>query len=199
MGGYGTAYLGTKYHRLFAGIRTTSAAFEYNPENLTTVRDASWWKRFGSDMSFARSHSPWFVPADSAAAIRTGGLKVQVVEGSNDGFYSVNLRWQKMLDSLGIDAEFIECAGAGHDDTYKFFPGDEVDFYRKLFRSSTAARPRWERAHTLAPIPSAASDRFAPAFLPDGRAVRAGKAHIVVLDAGHARSQSLNFRKAIIP
>ena len=133
MGGYGSAYLGIKYHELFSSISILAAAL-HTPDTFRERRRAIFDNVFSGDAEYASERSPWTVIKNNADKVR-GRTSIRVFVGADDLLLAWNRNYHALLDELKIENEWGVVPNSPHDleIVMKNWEGDFFDFYQRAF------------------------------------------------------------------
>lgn len=133
MGGYGSAYLGARYHRLFSSISVLSGAL-HTPETLKARRRAIFDNVYSGDEDYAIEHSPWTVMKKNADEVRDK-TKVRIFVGADDDLLDWNTNFHSFLAELGIPHEWGVVPESPHDleTMMQNWQGDFFDYYARVF------------------------------------------------------------------
>jgi endo-1,4-beta-xylanase len=120
MGGFGAAHLGFKFPEIFGVVSMLSA-------NLSDE---------GSDQEFLRATSPWNLVARNADSIR-GRTLVRIFVGDQDPRAELNQKYDRLLQNLHIEHEFMVLPGIGHNEEmlYKKLGERAFSFYANAWTS----------------------------------------------------------------
>jgi acetyl esterase/lipase len=167
MGGYGAARLGFKYPELFAAVSIFAGGpldLEFQGPRATgnpAERERILQATFGGDLNYFRAQSPFTIAERNAAAIQ-GRVRVRQVVGSRDNTAELNRFYSTHLRKLGVDHEFVEVPGVGHDTMALLQALDDRlwEFYRVTLAAATA--PTTKPADSTQPKSSAAHPSSPP-------------------------------------
>ena len=118
MGGYGAARLGLKYHHLFGGFSMLGAG----PLQLDILGDGPLSLEFrmmilnlvyGGDPEYFEAQSPWRI-AEAVAEHLPPGMPIRQAVGTEDHVIANNRVFHEHLVALGIEHEYHELPGVGH-------------------------------------------------------------------------------------
>jgi endo-1,4-beta-xylanase len=113
MGGYGSAYLGIKYHDLFSSVSILAAAL-HTPQTFRERRRAIFDNVFSGDAEYATARSPWTMIEKNADKVR-GKTNIRVFVGADDGLLDWNRNYHALLDELNIENEWGVVPNSPHD------------------------------------------------------------------------------------
>lgn len=135
MGGYGSAYLGIKYHELFSSVSILAAAL-HTPQTFRERRRAIFDNVFSGDVEYAAERSPWTVIERKADEVR-GKTNIRIFVGADDFLLEWNRNYHQKLDELGIEHEWGVVPNSPHDleIVMQNWQGDFFEFYRRVFNS----------------------------------------------------------------
>lgn len=133
MGGYGSAYLGIKYHELFSSVSILAGAL-HTPETFRERRRAIFDNVFSGDTEYAWERSPWTVLKENAVAVR-GKTSIRVFVGADDGLLEWNRNYHAMLDELDIENAWGVVPASPHDleIVMQNWEGNFFDYYQRVF------------------------------------------------------------------
>ena len=133
MGGYGSAFLGMKYHELFSSVSILAAAL-HTPQTFRERRRAIFDNVFSGDAKYASERSPWTVIKNNADKVR-GRTSVRVFVGADDLLLDWNRNYHALLDELNIENEWGVVPNSPHDleIVMRNWEGDFFDYYRRAF------------------------------------------------------------------
>lgn len=133
MGGYGSAYLGMKYHELFSSVSILAAAL-HTPETFRERRRAIFDNVFSGDAEYANARSPWKVVKKNSDAVR-GETKVRIFVGADDGLLDWNRNYHSLLDELEIEHEWGVVPNSPHnlEVVMQNWQGNFFDYYERVF------------------------------------------------------------------
>jgi endo-1,4-beta-xylanase len=133
MGGYGSAFLGIKYHELFSSVSILAAAL-HTPETFRARRRAIFDNVFSGDTEYASERSPWTIMENNADKMR-GKTSIRVFVGADDGLLDWNRNYHELLDELSIEHEWGVVPRSPHDleIVMQNWEGDFFDHYRRAF------------------------------------------------------------------
>jgi enterochelin esterase-like enzyme len=124
MGGFGAAHLGFKFPEVFGVVSMLSASLFDE----------------GGDPEFLEATSPWNLVNKNAAAIR-GRTLIRMIVGSQDSLVELNQKYDRLLDDLHIEHEFVVLPGVGHNEErlYQRLGERAFSFYAKAWMSPANA------------------------------------------------------------
>jgi endo-1,4-beta-xylanase len=133
MGGYGSAYLGIKYHDLFSSVSILAAAL-HTPQTFRERRRAIFDNVFSGDADYARERSPWTVIEKNADAVR-GKTSMRIFVGADDFLLDWNRNYHEKLEELGIEHEWGVVPDSPHDleIVMRNWQGDFFAYYERVF------------------------------------------------------------------
>jgi endo-1,4-beta-xylanase len=133
MGGYGSAFLGIKYHELFSSVSVLAAAL-HTPQTFSERRRAIFENVFSADTDYATARSPWTAIENNADTVR-GKTSIRVFVGANDGLLDWNRNYHTKLDELDIEHEWGVVPNSPHDLEIMMqnWQGDFFAYYRRAF------------------------------------------------------------------
>ena len=121
MGGYGAARLGLKHPQLFAGISILAGGpLDLEFQGPRAVRSPRLREQIlrevsGGELSHFQSISPWVAAESAVKRLRPHPVVIRQAIGERDDTIELTRRFRDHLDRLGIDHEYIELPGIGHD------------------------------------------------------------------------------------
>jgi endo-1,4-beta-xylanase len=133
MGGYGSAYLGIKYHDLFSSVSILAAAL-HTPQTFRERRRAIFDNVFSGDAEYATARSPWTMIEKNADKVR-GKTNIRVFVGADDGLLDWNRNYHALLDELNIENEWGVVPNSPHDleIVMQNWEGDFFNYYQRAF------------------------------------------------------------------
>jgi len=133
MGGYGSAFLGIKYHELFSSVSILAAAL-HTPQTFRERRRAIFDNVFSGDPEYASERSPWTLIETNADKVR-GKTSIRVFVGANDGLLDWNRNYHALLDELNIANEWGVVPNSPHDleIVMQNWEGNFFDYYQRAF------------------------------------------------------------------
>jgi endo-1,4-beta-xylanase len=135
MGGYGSAFLGIKYHKLFSSVSILAAAL-HTPQTFRERRRAIFENVFSGDAEYAHARSPWTVIENNADKVR-GKTTVRVFVGADDGLLTWNRNYHAKLDELDIEHDWGVVPNSPHDleIVMQNWQGNFFAFYERVFEN----------------------------------------------------------------
>lgn len=136
MGGYGSAFLGIKYHELFSSVSILAAAL-HTPQTFRERRRAIFENVFSGDAEYARERSPWTVIENNADKVR-GKTNIRVFIGADDFLLDWNRNYHTKLEELGIEHEWGVVPNSPHDleIVMRNWQGDFFAHYKRVFAAN---------------------------------------------------------------
>jgi endo-1,4-beta-xylanase len=136
MGGYGSAFLGIKYHELFSSISILAAAL-HTPQTFRERRRAIFDNVFSGDAEYAKERSPWTVIENNADKVR-GKTNIRVFVGADDFLLNWNRNYHAKLEELGIEHEWGVVPNSPHDleIVMRNWQGDFFAHYKRVFTAN---------------------------------------------------------------
>jgi endo-1,4-beta-xylanase len=133
MGGYGSAFLGIKYHELFSSVSILAAAL-HTPQTFRERRRAIFDNVFSGDAEYASERSPWTAIENNADQVR-GRTSIRIFVGADDKLLEWNRNYHELLDKLNIENEWGVVPNSPHDleIVMQNWEGDFFDFYQRAF------------------------------------------------------------------
>jgi enterochelin esterase-like enzyme len=137
MGGYGALRLGLKYLNVFGVISAVGPSITEKLSDEPEIRTAD---TFFGDQIYFESSGPWGIVRNNTAAITKANPAIRILGGDQDGLKAVIRKFDQTLTSLGLNHEFTEAPGAGHDyiDILGKTSTDPYIFWKKAFEKVTS-------------------------------------------------------------
>lgn len=120
MGGYGAARIGFAHNDVFGAISILAGGplqkdFTYSPRATPQERERVLRDVFSGDLANFRRLSPWQLAEDRAAELKQRKTLIRQVIGEEDNTLPANRAFHERLKALGIEHEYVELPGIGHD------------------------------------------------------------------------------------
>jgi enterochelin esterase-like enzyme len=143
MGGYGAARFGLKFPEMFRALSMMGSGplqvdfLEEHPRLVPIAnRLAIFETVYGNDMDYFVLQSPWHL-AEAAANGLPADLLIRQIVGTTDSMVIDNRKFHERLIELGIEHNYIELEGIGHNpmDVLNALGASNFNFYNLVLSS----------------------------------------------------------------